>query len=196
MTDFIRQIVEVATLNFGAIRVPSEYDTPSQLDNLKYGLRYVGYRYISAWKNLRFALSTLFILTKCFFIVSNILLFFAKKKNRCGKLRLKRRCIHAFENFSTPSYFQFEMTTSIIQLTTAFLYLRFSESYYGYKISATRVLDKDMFVSVTSLASTLYLIIHLTATAYNKGWWGLRKKLVERRGWYAWRHQQLMKYPK
>jgi len=192
MADFVRRIVEVATLNFGEILMQSEYATSSQLDNLKYGLRYPGYQFISTGKNFGFALLVLFCLTKWVFVVSNILLFFAKTENRCGKLRLRRRYIHLIENISTPSYFNFEMSTSIIQLTCAFVYLRFSETYYGYMWSATRILHIDMFLSLTSLLSTLYLCIHLIATAYEKGWWDLHAKLIERRGWYAGRHRTLM----
>ena len=155
----------------------------------------MGYRSISAWKNLGFALSMLFCITKLVFIVANILLFFVKTKNRCGKLRLRRRYVQILENISTPSYFNFEMSTSIIQLICAFVYLRFSETYYGYMWSATRILHIDMFLSVTSLSSTLYLCIHLTATAYNKGWWGLHERLIKRRGWYARKHRKLMNYP-
>jgi hypothetical protein len=182
LADFNRQIVEVATLNLGEILVQSEYATSSQLDEHKYGLGYAGYRFISALKNLGFALSTLFVITKFVFVVSNILLFFVKTKNRCGKLRLRRRYIHVLENISTPSYFNFEMSTSIIQITCAFVYLRFAETYYGYMWSATRIFHIDMFLSVTSLSSTLYLCVHLMATAYNKGWWDLHARLIERRG--------------
>jgi len=56
MADFNSKIVEVATLNFGEILMQSEYAASSQLEDHKYGLRYVGYRFISTWKNLGFAL--------------------------------------------------------------------------------------------------------------------------------------------
>ena len=138
---------------------------------------------------------TLFCITKWAFIVSNILLFFVKKYSRCGKLRLRRSCIHLIENFSTPSYFHFEMSSSIIQLTCAFVYLRFSETYYGYVWSATRILHIDMLLSVASLSSMLYLCIHLVVTALRKGWWGLHERLIEKRGFYVWRHRELMNYP-
>ena len=156
----------------------SEYATSSQLDNLKYGLRYPGYQFISTGKNFGFALLVLFCLTKWVFVVSNILLFFAKTENRCGKLRLRRRYIHLIENISTPSYFNFEMSTSIIQLTSALVYLRFSETYYAYMISATRMFHFDLYVAIISLVSPLYLCIHLVATANNKGWWGLDERLI------------------
>jgi hypothetical protein len=196
MADFNRKILEVATLNFREILEHSEYATFSELDNHKYGLRYVGYRFISASRNLGLTIFILFGLTKLVFVVSNILLFFVKIKNRCGKLRLRRRYIQILENIATPSYFNFEMSSSIIQLTCAFVYLRFSETYYGYMLSATRILHIDMFLSVTSLSSTLYLCVHLAVTAYNKGWWwDLHERLRERRGFYAWRHRELMKYP-
>jgi hypothetical protein len=195
MADFNRKIVEVATLNFREILMHSEYETFSQLDHYKYGLRYAGYRFISAGKNLGFTVLTLFGITKLVFVLSNLLLFFVKTENRCGKLRLRSRYIHILENISTPSYFNFEMSTSIIQLICAFVYLRFSETYYGYMWSATRVLHIDMFVAVTSLSSTIYLCIHLSVTAYNKRWWSLHERLIERRGWYARSHRGLMNYP-
>jgi len=88
MAGFNQNFVEVATLNFGEVFGQSEYVFSSQLDNHKHGLGYVGYRFISAWKNFGFVLSILFCLTKLVFIVSSIILFFAKKNRRCGKLRL------------------------------------------------------------------------------------------------------------
>ena len=173
----------------------SEYATSSQLEDHKYGLRYVGYRFISNWKNLGFALQTLFCITKLVFIVSNILLFFAKNNNRCGNLRLRSRYLRLLKNISTPSYFNFEISSSIIQLTCAFVYLRLAKTYYGYKMSGTRILHIDMFLSITSLSSTLYLCIHLLVNAYRKEWWGLSEILLEKRGFYVWRHQDLMNYP-
>ena len=194
MADFNRKIVEAATLKFGEIFTQLEYETTSQLDDHKYGLRYLGYRFISAWKNLGFAFMVLCLITKLVFVVSNILLFFVKTENRCGKLRLRKRYIHLLENISTPSYFNFEMSSSIIQLTCAFVYLRFSETYYSHMISATRIYHADLFLSVASLSSTCYLCIHLTVTAVNKGWWDLHKKLIERRGWYKKSYRELMRY--
>jgi hypothetical protein len=73
--------------------------------------------------------------------------------------------VHILENISTPSYFNFEMSTSIIQLTSALVYLRFAETYYGSKVSATRILHYDMYVAVTSLSSTIYLCVHLMVIA-------------------------------
>ena len=195
MADFNRKIVGLATLKFGEILMQSEYATSSQLEDHKYGLHYAGYRFISVWKNLGFAFWVLFFITKLNFVLSAILLFFVKTENRCGKLRLRRRYIHLLENISTRTYFNFEMSSSVIQLNCAFVYLRFSETYYGYEISETRILDKDMFIAITSLSSTLYLCVYLTVTAYNKGWWYLHERLIERRGWYARRHRDLMKYP-
>ena len=128
---FNRKIVEVASFNFSKILAHSEYETFNQLDNYKYEFRYVGYRFISASRNLGLSIFILFSLTKLVFFASNILLFFAKKKNRCVKLRLRRSYINILENISTPSYFNFEMSTSIIQLTCALVYLRFSETYYA-----------------------------------------------------------------
>ena len=48
MAEFNRMMVEVATLNFGEILMHSEYAKAGQLDGHKYGLRYAGYRFISA----------------------------------------------------------------------------------------------------------------------------------------------------
>jgi len=93
------------------------------------GLNRAGYKFISPTSNLGITLLTLFYLTKFFFICSNTILFFVKKKNRCGKLSLGRRCIRITENISTGSYFNFEMSSSIVQITSAFVYLRFAKTY-------------------------------------------------------------------
>jgi hypothetical protein len=195
MADFNRKIVEVVTLNLREIPVHSEYATISQLDHHKYGLRYVGYQFISTSSNFGLTLFVLCVVTKIFLVSSNILLFFVKTENRCGPLRLRMRYVRLLENISTRSYFHFEMSSAIIQLTCAFVYLRFSKTYYTQMISATRILDNDMFVAIISLVSTVYLCIHLMATAHSQGWWGLHERLIERRGWYARRHRTLMNYP-
>ena len=77
--EFNEQIVKVATLNFG-----SEIQNSSQLHANKQGLRSAGYRFISASLNLGFTLWSLFFLIKLVFVLSNIILFFAKKRTRCG----------------------------------------------------------------------------------------------------------------
>jgi len=125
VTDFNQQVVEAVTLKFRQLSLNSEY----QPDTLKIGLQSVGYQFISTSSNLGFTLLTLFYLTKLFFIFSNTILFFVKTRNRCGKLRLGRRCIRITENISTGSYFNFEMSCSIVQITSAFVYLRFSKTY-------------------------------------------------------------------
>jgi hypothetical protein len=121
-----------------------------QLYPHKHGLTSVGYEFISAQSNLGFTLCVLFYLTKLFFIFSKTILFFVKKKNRCGKLRLGRRCIRITENISTGSYLNFEMSSSIVQITSAFVYLRFSKTYKSTTmISETILWQQDFFVAVT-----------------------------------------------
>ena len=48
MANFNRKIVQVTTLNFEEILMHSEYAKAGQLDDHNYGLRYAGYRFISA----------------------------------------------------------------------------------------------------------------------------------------------------
>ena len=62
---------------------------------------------------------------------------------------------------STPSFLNFEMSSSIVQLTSAFVYLRFTETYYTNKISATEIVDFDMVVAGIILSVQVYLVIHL-----------------------------------
>ena len=53
------------------------------------------------------------------------------------------------ENVSTRSYINFEMSSSIIQVTSAFVYLRFSETYKSeITISATKLWHMDFFVAL------------------------------------------------
>jgi len=170
------------------ILLTGEYERISELGGRKYGLKYAGYRDVSVGKNLGYFL-TLFWVTKVVFVGASVLLFFVKTENRGGRLRLGRRCVRMLENVSTPAYFNFEISTSIIQIICAFVYLRFSETYYGYMLSSTRILHIDMFLSIISLSSTLYLCIHLFATAHNKGWYTLHSKLIQRRYWYAKKHR-------
>jgi hypothetical protein len=129
VTDFNQQVVEAVTLKFRQLSLNSDYHTFNQPDAPKIGLHSAGYQFISASSNLGFTLLTLFYLTKLFFIFSNTILFFVKTRNRCGKLRLGRRCIRITENISTGSYFNFEMSCSIVQITSAFVYLRLSKTY-------------------------------------------------------------------
>ena len=125
MTDFNQQVVEAVSLKFGQLALHSDYITLSQLDAHKNGLDSAGYRVISASSNLGFTFWTLFILTKLFLVISNIILFFVKTRTRCGQLRLRSLYIHILENISTPSYINFELSSSIVQLTSGFIYLRF-----------------------------------------------------------------------
>jgi hypothetical protein len=127
--DFNQRVFEAVALKFRQSILDSDHIPCNQLDPHKHGLTSAGYQFISAQSNLGFTLCALFYLTKLFFIFSNSILFFVKKKNRCGKLRLGRRCIRIIENISTGSYFNFEMSSSIVQITSAFVYLRFSKTY-------------------------------------------------------------------
>ena len=127
----------------------SDYISFSQLDAHKNGFHNAGYQFISTSSNLGFTLWTLFICTKLFFVITNIILFFVKTRTRCGKLRLRRRYTQILENISTRSFINFEMSSSIIQVTCAFVYLRFSASYKSdVTISATKLWHYDFFVAV------------------------------------------------
>ena len=138
MTDFNEQLLNALTLNFSELIQNSDYVKSSELEAYKQGLISAGYRFISVSSNMGFTLMTLFYATKLFFVSSNIILFFAKTKTRCRQLRLGSRCMRITENISTPSYFNFEMSSSIVQLTSAFVYLRFSKSYASkFSISET-----------------------------------------------------------
>ena len=150
VTDFNQQVVEAVALKLSWLTLDSEKITFSLLDVHKHGLQSAGYHFISASSNLGLTLLTFFFLTKFFFISSNVLLFFAKTKNRGGKLRLGRVCLRITENISSGSYFNFEISSSIIQITSAFVYLRFSETYKSTtKVSATTLWQQDFFIAVT-----------------------------------------------
>jgi len=150
VTDFNQQVVEAVTLKFRQLSLNSDYHTFNQPDAPKIGLHSAGYQFISASSNLGFTLLTLFYLTKFFFITSNTILFFVKSKNRCGKLRIGRRCIRITENISKGSYFNFEISSLIIQITSAFVYLRFAKTYRSTtKVSATTLWQQDFFVTMT-----------------------------------------------
>ena len=192
MADFNKNIVAAITLDYRQLFLNSDYVSFSELDQYSFGLGYSGYEFVSVSSNLGFCFLVLFGLSKFLFVLSNILLFFAKTRNRCWDLRLRRQYVSILENISTPSYFNFEMSSSIIQLTGAFVYLRFAKSYYYQdEISATDVLHHDMFLAILSLLSPVYLSIHLMVTAHEKGWF-LRKNTFWRK-WYPRQHQELMK---
>ena len=142
VTDFNQRIFEAVALKFRQSKLNSDDVPYDQLDPHKHGLTSAGYQFISAQSNLGFTLCGLFYLTKLFFIFSNTILFFVKKKNRCGQLRLGRRCIRITENISTRSYFNFEMSSSIVQITSAFVYLRFSKTYKSTTMISETVLWK------------------------------------------------------
>jgi len=150
VTEFNQRVFEAVTLKFRQAILNSNDKPYNQLDPQKYGLTSAGYEFISTQSNLGITLCALFYLTKLFFIFSNAILFFVKKKNRCGKLRLGRRCIRISENISTGSYFNFEMSSSIVQITSAFIYLRFSKTYKSsIEVSATLLWQLDFFVALT-----------------------------------------------
>ena len=132
-----------------------------------------GYHSYSVEQNLGTTLLALCIFLKFFYVWGGMLLYLAKKNTRC-KLRLPHPVITLLENLSTPAYFQFEMSASIITLTSALIYLRFTPSYESeVVVSATRLWTMDWFLSVTQLSVPFYFVLHLTYTASVKGWWGL-----------------------
>ena len=140
VTDFNQRVFEAVALKFRQSILNSDNVPYNQLDPHKHGLTSAGYQFISAQSNLGFTLCALFYLTKLFFIFSNTILFFVKKYNRCGKLKLGRRCLSITENISTGSYFNFEMSSSIVQITSAFVYLRFSKTYKSTTMISETVL--------------------------------------------------------
>ena len=91
VTEFTQKAVKAVTLNFGHLSDNNaDYVTYNQRFSHKTGLLSAGYQFISVSANLGFTLLTLFYLTKLLFISTNIILFFVKKKTRCGQLRLGR----------------------------------------------------------------------------------------------------------
>jgi hypothetical protein len=128
VSDFNQQVVEAITLKFRQLALNSDYITFRQPEVHKQGLQSVGYHFISASSNLGITLLILFYMTKLLLISSNIILHFTRR-TRCGKLRLGRHCTRIAQNTSIGSYFNFEMSTAIVQITSAFVYLRFSETY-------------------------------------------------------------------
>ena len=83
------------------------------------------------------------------------------------------------------------MSSQIVQLTSAFVYLRYAESYYSDEVilEATTLLHQDAIISITSIITTIYLFSSLLITASNKEWWGLHRKLKLKRTWYRQRHR-------
>ena len=90
---FNQRVIEAVTLKLDQVFLNSDDLKLRQLDSNKNGLRTAGYQFISATRNMGFTLWTFFYLTKIVFIFSNIILFFVKRKTRCGQLRLSRHCI-------------------------------------------------------------------------------------------------------
>ena len=56
-------------------------------------------------------------------------------------------------------------------------------------------MHEDIFIAIISLLSPFYLFIHLAVSAHSKEWWGLHEKLIQKRGWYARRHRELINSP-
>jgi len=106
-------------------------------------------------------------------------------------LKLKKSYVRVLEHLSTPCFTSFEMSSQIVQLTSAFVYLRYEESYYSDIIilEATTLLHHDAIISLVSIITTIYLFLSLLITASNKEWWGLHHKLKLKRTWYAKRHR-------
>ena len=136
----------------------------------------------------------LFILTKLLMILSSVILYFVKNRTRCGKLHLKKSYIHILEHISTPCFFSFEMSSQIVLLSSAFIYLRFAKSYWSNSIilEGTQLLQFDFYLSITCILSTLYAFLSLLITASNKKWWGLDQQLKLQRTWYAKHHLEIM----
>ena len=128
VSDFNQQVIEAITLKFRQLAQNLDYITFRQPEVHKQGLQSVGYKFISASSNLGITLLILFYMTKLLLISSNLILHFTRR-TRCGKLRLGRHLKRITENISTGSYFNFEMSSSIVQITSAFVYLRFSKTY-------------------------------------------------------------------
>ena len=84
-------------------------------------------------------------------------------------------------------FFSFEMSSQIVLLLSALVYLRFSESYMSDVIilEGTRLWSHDAYLSLMCILSTFYAVLSLFITARNKEWWGLHRKLKLQRKWYA-----------
>ena len=136
----------------------------------------------------------LYLLTNFMLIFSSLTLFFVKNKTRLGKLRLKNSYVSVLEHLSTPCFFSFEMSSQIVRLVSAFVYLRFSESYMSEVeiMGGTRLWSSDMFLCLFCILSTFFAGLSLFITASNQEWWGLAQKLKVRRPWYAIQHHAIM----
>jgi hypothetical protein len=86
------------------------------------------------------------------------------------------------------------MSSQIVLLVSAFVYLRFAESYWSdvLILEGTQLLQFDFYLSVTCILLTLYAFLSLFVTAGRYEWWGLHRKLKLQRTWYARRHRAIM----
>ena len=173
----------------------SHYLKESEIEKLKPHLINVDYRLISAFSNIKSTVFVLFILTNIMLIFSSITLYFVKNKTGLGQLHLKKSYVHILEHLSTPCFFSFQMSSQIVILVSAFVYLRFAKSYWSdmFILEGTQLLHFDAYLSFMCLVSTFYTFMILVITASNKEWWGLHRKLKLKRTWYARAHQTIMK---
>jgi hypothetical protein len=135
-----------------------------------------------------------FLLTKLLLILSSVILYFVKNRTRCAPLHLKKSYVRILEHLSTPCFFNFSMSSQIVLLTSAFIYLRFAASYWSdeFMLEGTQLLQFDAYLSFTCILSTLYAFLSLFVSASRKQWWGLHRKLKLQRKWYVRAHQTIM----
>ena len=109
-------------------------------------------------------------------------------------MKLKRNFVRILEALSTPCIISFEMSSQLLQLVSAFTFLRFTDSYWSeVVVSGTRLFKFEWFVAMISLISTIYVFTLIVLTAFNKGWWGLHTKLKAKRKWYKQIHLNIMR---
>ena len=96
-------------------------------------------------------------------------------------------------HLAVPAFVNFEVSSSIVQLISAFVYLKFAETYLSeFKLDETKISSQDWFVSTMTLCSTVILFVSLLITSFTQKWWGLEKKLKQSRSWYEASHRDLM----
>ena len=156
----------------------------SELENLKPGLVNVGYKYISTMRNIKSTMFTMFIITKVLLILSSIILYFAKTKTRCKPLRLKHTSTSLLHHLSTPSFFSFHIPSSILLLTSAFIYLKNAKSYSSETVilGGTVLWEKDAFLAILCVVSAFYGFLCVFVEAGRREWWGLGGRLRVGRG--------------
>ena len=122
----------------------------------------------------------------------NLLIY--KKRTRLA--RIQNIIHHLSLNMSIHTYINLQVGSQIISLTSVFIYLRYSSTFYSTTfISATRLLSLDMYASIFLLFSNLALSVGLCVVTIHKGWWKLELYLKYQRGWYTRIHQEIMNDP-